>query len=81
MNVVRTGSATTKMQFQIVDRHKERNITLQTPVLACTELLEMPKGVLDLVCMFGDLYTRAKTGIPPENGCGCKSLHEMAISP
>jgi hypothetical protein len=83
MNLVRTGSVLyAVMHFQIFDRRKERNITLQAPVLACTdEHPEMPKGALDLVCMFSDLYTRAKTGVSPENGCGCKSLHEMAISP
>jgi hypothetical protein len=83
LKIVKTGSALdVVMHFQIVDRGKKRTITLQAPLLACTdEDSELPKGVLDLMCVFDDLYERAKTGISPENGCDCKSLHEIAVSP
>jgi hypothetical protein len=68
------------MRFKIVDQGTVRTITLQTPSLACTEEHpEMPNGVWDLICVFADLYNRVKTGIPPENGCGCKALHELAV--
>lgn len=70
------------MRFKIVNQGKERNITLEAPLFSCTEEHpEMPKGVLDLMCVFVDLYNRVKTGASPENGCRCKSLHEMAVSP
>jgi len=83
MKIVKTGSVLYfVMHFQIVDQGKERTITFQAPVFTCTdEHPELPNGVLDLICVFSDLYKRVKTGVPPENGCGCKSLHEMAVPP
>lgn len=83
MKIVHPGSALyVVMIFKIVDQGKGRNITFQAPLLACTEEQpKMPKGVLDLMCVFADLYNRVKTGDSPEKGCGCKSLHEMAASP
>ncbi len=45
-----------------------------------TVVQEMPKVVLDLICVFSELYNRVKTGIPPENGCGCKALHDIVAS-
>ena len=82
VNVVKTRSALDLvMRVKIVDQGTERNITLQTPSLACTE--EHPKmsnSVWDLICVFADLYTRVKIGIPPKYGCGCKALHELAVS-
>jgi hypothetical protein len=83
MKIVKTGEVLyVVMRFHIVDQGKERTITFQAPLLACTnEHPELPKGVLDLMCMFYNLYNRVKTGVSPESGCGCKSLHEMAVSP
>jgi hypothetical protein len=83
MKIVKIGEVLyVVMHVHIVDQGKERTITFQAPVLACTnEHPELPKGVLDLMCMFSDLYNRVKTGVSPESGCGWKSLHEMAVSP
>lgn len=82
LSVVKARSALeVVMRFKIVDRGTERTITLKTSSLACTEKHpEMPKGLWDLICVFADLYNRVKTGVPPENGCGCKALHELAVS-
>lgn len=83
MKIVKTGSALyVVMHFEIVAQGRERTITFQASLPACTdEHPELPKGVLDLMCVFDDLYKRVKTGVSSENGCGCKSLHEMAVSP
>ncbi len=81
LSLVKAGSALdVVMRFKIVNQGIERTITLQTPALACTEHQEMPKVVLDLICVFSELYNRVKTGIPPENGCGCKALHDIVAS-
>jgi hypothetical protein len=70
------------MRFTIPDQDTERTITLQVPSIGCGEdRPEIPKAVLDLICVFTDLYQRAKAGkAPTQNGCGCKSLHEMATA-
>jgi hypothetical protein len=70
------------MRFTIFDHGTERIIAVHIPSIGCGEdQPEIPKGVWDLICVFTDLYQRVKTGNPPpENSCGCKSLHEMAIT-
>ncbi len=70
------------MRFTILNQDTERTNTLLIPYNVCGEdRLEMPKEGWDLICLFADLYDRVKTGTPsPENSCGCKSLHEMAVA-
>lgn len=83
VNAIKTRSSVdVLMHFTIIDQGTERAITLHIPSIACGEdRPEMPKAVWDLVCLFTDLYNRAKTGTPaPQNGCECKSLHEMVIA-
>jgi len=68
------------MLITIVDEGTERIIMLHGPSIGCgEERPEMQKAVWDLICLFADLYNRAKTGTPPENSCGCKSLRELAV--
>jgi len=81
VNAIKTHSPVdVLMHFTILDQGTERTITLNVPSLGCGEdRPEMPKAVWDLICLFTDLYDRAKVGTPtPENSCGCESLHEMA---
>jgi hypothetical protein len=81
VNATKTQSpADVLMRFTIPDQATERTITLRVPSIGCGEgRPEIPKAVLDLICVFTDLYQRAKVGKPPtQNSCGCKSLHEMA---
>jgi hypothetical protein len=68
------------MRFRVLDHGTERIIALHVPSIGCGEdQPEIPKGVWDLIC--ADLYQRVKTGNPPpENSCGCKSLHKMALA-
>lgn len=83
INAIKTPSAVdVLMRFTILEQGAEKTITLHVPSIGCGEdHLEIPKAVLDLICVFTDLYQRAKVGKPPsENNCGCKSLHEMAIA-
>lgn len=83
VNAIKTHSPVdVLMRFTILDQGTERTIKLHVPSVGCGEdRPEMPKAVWDLICLFTDLYDRAKTGTPsPENSCGCKSLHEMAVA-
>jgi hypothetical protein len=83
VNVIKTHSPVdVLMRFTILDQGTERTITLHVPSLGCEENRpEMPRAVWDLICLFTDLYNRAKAGTPtPENSCGCKSLHEMTVA-
>ncbi len=83
MKIVKTGAALyAETHFHMVDQGKDRTITFEVPLFACTdEHPEFPRGVLDLMCVFHDLYDRVKTGVSPETDCGCKSLHVLAVSP
>lgn len=83
VNVIKTHSPVdVLMRFTILDQGTERTITLHVPSIGCGEdRPEMPKAVWDLICLFTDLYDRAKAGTPSrEDSCGCKSLHEMAVA-
>jgi len=83
VNAIKTQSPVdVLMRFTIVDQGTERTITLHVPSIGCGEdRSEIPKAVWDLICVFTDLYERAKAGNPPpENSCGCKSLHELATA-
>jgi hypothetical protein len=81
VNAVKTPSPLDGlMRFTFVDHDAERAITLQVPSVGCGEAPEMPKAVWELICLFSDLHSRAKTGTPPQEGCGCKALHEMAVA-
>jgi hypothetical protein len=70
------------MSFTIVDQGSERTITVRVPSIGCGEdRTEIPKPVWDLICIFEDVYSRAKTGTPPSgDACTRKSLHEMAVA-
>jgi hypothetical protein len=69
------------MQVTILDQGVERTITLLFPSLSCDkDQPEMPEAAWDLICLFTDVYSRARTGNPPPGtDCGCKSLHAMAV--
>jgi hypothetical protein len=46
--------------------------------IACGEQRpEIPEEVRDLMCLFSDLYARAKSGSEPDGHCGCKSLKDL----
>jgi len=82
VNAIKTPSPVdVLMRFTILDQGTEKTITLRVPSIGCGEdRPEIPKAVLDLICVFTDLYQRAKVGNPPsQKSCGCKSLHEMAV--
>jgi hypothetical protein len=82
VNAIKTPSPVdVLMRFTILDQGTERTTTLRVPSIGCGEdRPEIPKAVLDLICVFTDLYQRAKVGnSPSQNSCGCKSLHEMAV--
>jgi hypothetical protein len=84
VNAIKTKSRVdVLMRFTVLDQDTERTITLLIPSIVCGEdRPEMPKAGWDLICLFTDLYDRVKTGTPsPENSCGCKSLHEIAVAP
>jgi hypothetical protein len=82
INAIKTPSPVDLlMRFTIFDRGTERTITMNVPSLFCGDRPEMPQAAWDLICVFMDLYHRAKTGNPPpENSCGCKSVEEMAVA-
>jgi len=83
VNAIKTKSPVdVLMRFTILDQDTERTNRLLIPSIVCGEdRPEMPKAGWDLICLFTDLYDRVKTGTPsPENSCGCKSLHEMAVA-
>jgi len=68
------------MRFTIFDRGTERTVSVNVPYRFCGVRPEMPHAAWDLICVFIDLWARAKTGNPPsDNDCGCKSLDEMAV--
>jgi hypothetical protein len=81
VNAIKTHSPLdVLMRITIPDQANERTIKLHIPSIGCGEdRPEMPKAVWDLICLFLDMYKRAKTGKPPEISCGCKSLREMAV--
>lgn len=67
------------MCITVVDQGSQRNITLKAPPFTCAQgPAEMPQPAWVWMCMFTDLYNRAKQGAPPQHTCGCQSLHEMA---
>ena len=83
VNAIKTKSSVdVLMRFTIFDQGTERTIELHIPPIACgDEHPELPEAVWDLICLFTNLYDRTKTDRPsPENDCGCKSLHEMAVA-
>ena len=60
---------------------KEQTVTLHNvPSLACNEVTpELTPTQHDLVCLFSELYGRAKSGeAPADASCGCATLHAMA---
>ncbi len=81
VNAIKTHSPVdVLMRIIIVDQGTERTIKLHVPSIGCgDDRPEMPKAVWALICLFTDLYNRVRTGTPPENRCGCKSLREMAV--
>jgi len=82
-NAIKTQSSVdVLMRFTIFDQGAERTIELRISSIGCGEdRPDMPRAVWDLICLFTDLYERTKTDTPsPENNCGCKSLHEMAVA-
>jgi hypothetical protein len=83
VNAIKTQSPVdVVMRFTILDQGTERHITLHVPSIGCGgDRPEMPKAAWDLICLFADLYNRAKAGtLSPEKSCECKSLHEMAVA-
>ena len=71
------------MEVFILRETKQRRVIVSGPLsLTCAPSQpEIPETVRDLICLFGDLYERAKSG--KESGdpsCRCKSLHEMSVS-
>jgi len=41
---------------------------------------QMPQTTKDLICLFGNLYSQAKSRVVAEE-CSCKSLHKLAAQP
>ena len=83
VNAIKTPSSVdVLMRFTIFDQGAERTIELHIPSIACGEdRPEFPGAIWDLICLFTNLYDRTKTDTPsPENNCGCRSLHEMAVA-
>jgi len=79
----RPGSSNSKDTMMFSIPGEQRMFTLEGFLyLSCQDgRQDMPPTVEDLICLFGDLYSRAKTGAAPADGCGCKSLHELVIPP
>jgi hypothetical protein len=70
-------------RFSISQEKTAKTITLQNiPGIYCGDKpAQVEEAVWDLICLYGDLYTRAKTGNDSSSGqCGCKSLKDMAES-
>lgn len=78
VNIVKIPSPTDVLMRFTITNPGQLTITLHAPMRTCVdERPEMPSEVWDLMCVFIDLYNRAKTGAPSENSCGCKPLHKM----
>jgi hypothetical protein len=69
------------MRFTILNHGTEKTITLHVPLLECGDVPEgESKSVRDLVCLYAELASHVKSGMPTESSCGCKSLREMATT-
>ena len=66
--------------FSISREKTEQTITLQNiPGIYCGDKpARVEEAVWDLICLFNDLYGRAKSGGESSGNCGCKSLNDMA---
>jgi hypothetical protein len=67
--------------FSISQEKTEQKITLQNiPGIYCGDKpAQVEEAVWDLICLYRDLYARAKSGDKLSSGnCGCKSLNDMA---
>lgn len=69
------------MCFVYVQAGKQRSFALRGFLYSSCEENQPRKdrNVQNLICLFGDLYSRAKNGTPPSEGCGCKSLHDISV--
>jgi hypothetical protein len=69
------------VHLSIAREKTEQEITLQNiPGIYCGEKpAEVEEAVWDLICLYGDLYERAKGSHELRSGnCGCRSLSDMA---
>ena len=69
------------MRVSLLTSGGARTITVRVPYSWCDgeESFQIPDTVRDLICLFADLSQRTKSGnATGDNGCGCKSLHDMA---
>lgn len=70
-------------RFSISQEKREQKVTVQNiPGVYCGEKpARVEEAVWDLICLYGDLYARAKSGNDSSSGnCGCKSLNDMAVT-
>ena len=70
-------------QFSISREGGEQDVVVRNiPAIFCRERpARVEDAVWDLICLYGDLYTRAKSGKDSSTGeCGCKSVKEMVVS-
>jgi hypothetical protein len=66
--------------FSIFQEKTQRTVTAHNiPGLLCGDRpAQVEDAVWDLICLFRDLYARAKTGSDSRaGGCGCRSVDEM----